>query len=578
MTTNEPDQQPTDDRPASLVLRNGHIMTFDGWMPGQPVRTTSALAVRDGVIAACGEDETAPLIGAGTRVVDLDGRYVIPGINDAHIHLICYAMAQFGLVDVSYASIRSWDGLRTALTRHAVGPDGWLRAQGWDAVELGRAGSAADVDAALEANGLSGTPAVLFDRTGHQLLAGTAAMARLGITAATADPEGGVIVRDASGAPTGVFTDGATALILRDLPPVAADELCRVLRPAQAELARLGITSVTDPAIGPGHATIFDGSASPSALEALADMAAANELTVRTTVLLTFSGTGGESAESVREGLAGPLRHAFDGCDPRMLRIAGVKVFADGIQRSGTAWHREPYGPGHSHGRLAVAGRNDAERSATLRAIVEEIAQAGLQIGVHATGDAASDAAVDAFRTLSAAARKPGHYVIHGDFLPATGMPQLAAAAIGWSANPVISRMVSAIGRDLLGERRQAVRQPLASALRAGVVVTLASDAPVVAPDWREAVVAAVERSQIDGTRRDGDPEAVTSAEALAMLTVLPARQDGAQSWKGRLAKGYVADLAVLSGPWPNSAEVRDLLSTDVVMTVVDGRVVYDRM
>ena len=548
------------------------------WAPGADAGETHAIAVRGALIAATGADAEA-LIGPDTRVVELEGRTVIPGINDAHLHLVCYAMARFGLRDVSGDTIGRWEDLSGVLTADAVGDDGWIRAQGWDAASLGRPGTVEDVDAALRVHGLEETPTVLFDRTGHQLLVGSAALRRLGIDRTTADPQGGVVARDDAGEPTGVFTDAATALVLRGMPQVPASTLTGVLRAAQRELAALGITSVTDPGIGPGHATLFDGSASPLALTALADLARRNELTVRTSVLLTFSGTGGESAMTVRDGLSGGLRHAFDdpAIDAHLLRVAGVKVFADGIQRSGTAWHREPYGPHASRGQLAVAGDTEFARMQTLADILRIVAEADLQTGVHATGDAASDAVVAGLVSLAPALRERLPYLIHGDFLPAGGMAELAAANIGWTANPVISRMVCGIGLALLGPDRQAARQPLESALRAGVTVTLSSDAPVVSPDWREAVVTAVERAQIDGTPHEGDPESVSVVDAVAMLTVMPARLDGAAAYKGRLTPGYVADIAVLSGPLPDDERVRQMLNLDVDLTLMGGRIVYER-
>lgn len=567
----------TDVTVADLVLRGGEVLTFADWTPGSDPGRVSAIAVKDGLVLATGtDDEVSSHIGAATRVVELGGRAVIPGINDVHLHVVAYAMARFGLRDVSSATIGTWEGLHDALTPESVGEDGWIRAQGWDASALGRPGTAADVDRALSAHGIAGSPTVLFDRTGHQLLVGSATLQRLGIGATTPDPPGGAVEHDADGHPTGVFTDAATALVLARMPRVPAGTLVRVLRRAQRELAALGITSLTDPGIGPGHATLFDGSASPLALDALTELALSGDLTVRTAVLLTFGGTGGETAENVRSGLTGALPNACDGVDPRMLRIAGVKVFADGIQRSGTAWHHEPYGPSARRGQLAVAGATDAERIAELDRILAEIARSGRQAGIHATGDAASDAVVESLLSRPEQTRATRPYLIHGDFLPVAGMDSLAAGGIGWAANPVISRMVCGIGLELLGHDRQATRQPLASALRAGVAVALSSDAPVVSPDWREAVVTAVERSQTDGHRHPLDPEAVSSVDALAMLTVTPAVIDHAETFKGRLRAGYVADLAVLGGTWPGTEDVRSLLERTIDLTVVGGRIVHE--
>ncbi|QKJ20470.1 amidohydrolase [Microbacterium hominis] len=562
--------------PADLVLRGGTILTFADWSPGSDPGHTTAIAIGGGEITATG-DAALREIGRRTRVVELAGRTVLPGVNDTHLHLVCYAMARYGLLDVSARVIGDWSGLADVLTAEAIGADGWIRAQGWDASALGRPGTARDVDAALRAHGLEHVPTALFDRTGHQLLVGTAALERIGVDAETPDPPGGVVARE-DGVPTGVFTDSATALVLTAMPPVSRDALRDVLRRAQQDLLALGITSATDPGIGPGHTTLFDGSPSPLALEALASLADDDELHVRTTVLLTFSGTGGESVDTVREGLDGPLPSLVpDRIDPRTLRVAGVKVFADGIQRSGTAFHRDPYGPHGTRGSLAVAGADDDERSDTLRGILREIGARGWQAGIHATGDAASDEVVEALRALPEGDRGALPYIIHGDFLTAEGMPALARDGIGWTANPVISRMVCGIGLDLLGPERQSVRQPLGSALRAGVTVTLSSDAPVVSPDWREAAITAVQRAQIDGAPRPGDDEAVSLTDAIAMMTVLAARLDGAADFKGRLAPGFAADLIVLSDRLPDSDRVDRLRDLAVDMTVVDGVVRWER-
>lgn len=562
---------------ADLVLLGGRILTFADWVPGGPSGEASALAVRGGEIVAVGDDaHVRERIGQGTRVVELHGCTVIPGINDTHLHLVCLGMARHGLLDVSAGALGDWAGLSRVLTADAIGADGWIRANGWDAAAFGRAPTAPDVDAALQANGIADVPVVLFDSTGHQLLVGSAALERIGVVGSTPDPPGGIIVRDAGGEPSGIFADAAMRLVLESLPLVPVETLVAVLRRALADLGALGITSLTDPGIGPGHTTLFDGSASELGLEALAQLAERDELTLRVATLLTFSGTGGESVATVRAGLEGSLPRALDHLDPRILRMAGIKIFADGIQRSGTSWHREPYGPARSRGQLAVSGATDAERTVTLRAVLQMIGAAGWQVGVHATGDAASDAVVAALLAgPETSTTRP--YLIHGDFLPADGMAELASAGIGWTANPVISTMVAGIGMDLLGPNRQRARQPLHSALQSGVTVTLSSDAPVVSADWRPAVVAAVERTQTDGNSHPGDREAVSGIDALAMLTVTPARLDGAEAWKGRLAPGFAADFAVLDSAWPADARIVDLLGIGVDLTVVGGRIVNDR-
>ncbi len=190
-----------------------------------------------------------------------------------------------------------------------------------------------------------------------------------------------------------------------------------------AHLHSYGVTSLTEPGLGPGGAALLDGSATVGALDALIGLAQDDELTMRVTALLLFSGTGGGRAEDVEAGLAAGLaaRAAVVGVSPRTLNVAGVKVFGDGIPRSGTAWLAEPYGlgPEAACGSLCLAGQDDDERAAPLARIVRAVDAAGLQVGAHLIGDAAVAAFLDAVESLPdpAAGR---HYVIHGDYTATT--------------------------------------------------------------------------------------------------------------------------------------------------------------
>ncbi len=560
------------------MLRGGRVLSLarrGGRWAVDPAAPT-ALAVRDGVVAAVGDDESvAPLIGPETRVIELAGRAVVPGIDDMHLHLVSYAMTRFGYLPLG--ALDSWEALGEPFSAAAVGADGWLRAHGWERERLGRPGTAADVDRALERAGLAGTPAVLFDRTGHELLAGTEALRRAGVDAATADLPGGIVHRDASGAPTGRFSDAATSLVMRALPAVPPETLRSALLAAQRELHALGITSLTEPGMGPGCTSLLDGSMGEAALGVLTGLATEGLLTLRTNVLLLFGGTGGATAAELREGIRSGLagRPAAAGADPRVLRVAGLKIFADGIFRSQTSWLLEPYGTG-SRGDLVV-GDAGAGREAELDRMLAVAATAGLQAGVHATGDAATVAAVDGMAAADPAGERGLRpYVIHGDLLPPAILPRMAEAGIGWTCNPVITHVVRELGTRLVGEERQARKQPLRSALDAGVSVTLSSDAPVVSPDWRPSVVYAVTREQLDGSPRPGDPERVTGAEALAMMTALPAELHNAEAWKGRIAAGYAADLVVLGGDWPEDGRIHDLLGLPAELTIAGGRVVHE--
>jgi predicted amidohydrolase YtcJ len=559
---------------ADLVIVNASVHTMD---PAEPARMSDAVAVRDGRIMALGKEETERAIGPDTVVVDAGGGAVIPGINDAHLHFVSAAMAACGYVRLDPSVAPDWTTVVDLVNSAPTGEDGWVRAHGWDEALLGPA-SGYLLDCRPDA------PVVAFDSTGHQLLANREALRRAGVTAATADIDGGTLVRTAEGSPTGLLQDGAMQLVSKMMPPVPEATLRPALLQFQEQLHSLGITSLTDPGLGPASAGLMDGAGSTAALELLGDLAAAGELTLRINVLMLFAGTGGADAKAIDDGLQSGLAETYlnRGIDPEQLRIAGVKIFADGIPRSGTAWMREPYGKSCTHGSLVIQGADDAQRVAELHQILGLISDAGLQAGVHATGDAATSAAVEAIvaaadGTAEAGSKVAGnrHYIIHGAFTDTEILATMASHHIGYSTNPLIREEAGDMMRQVLGEDRFSRHQPLHSALEAGVHFNLASDAPVTSPDWRRTVAAAVRRSTRSTPGNSGDPERITGLQALAAMTIGAAWQDHAEHFKGALMPGMAADICLLSNPWPDDAEIEKLLDAEVRLTLSDGRLVH---
>jgi predicted amidohydrolase YtcJ len=558
---------------ADLVIVNASVHTMD---PAEPDRMAHAIAVKDGRVMALGTEETERAIGPVTLVVDAAGGAVIPGINDAHLHFVSAAMAAFGYVRLDSSVAADWAAVVDVVNNAPAGEDGWFRAHGWDEALLGPAtGQLLDCR--------PGTPVVAFDSTGHQLLANREALRRAGISASTADIDGGKLVRAADGSPTGLLQDGAMQLVSRMMPPVPESTLRPALLQLQEQLHSLGITSLTDPGLGPASAGLMDGAGSTAALELLGDLAVADELTLRINVLMLFAGTGGANANAIDEGLKSGLAETYlnRGIDPAQLRIAGVKVFADGIPRSGTAWMSEPYGKACTHGRLVIQGADDAQRVAELNKILGLINDAGMQAGVHATGDAATTAAVEAIVAVSDSPGQGGskagnrHYIIHGAFSDTETLATMSSHDIGYSTNPLIREEAGDMMRQVLGEDRFSRHQPLRSALDAGVHFNLASDAPVTSPDWRRTVAAAVRRATRSTPGNSGDPERITGRQALAAMTIDAAWQDHAEHFKGALIPGMAADLCLLSNPWPDDGEIEKLLDAEVRLTLSGGRVVH---
>ncbi|MBD0671664.1 amidohydrolase [Streptomyces sp. CBMA156] len=564
------------DTHADLVFLDGRVVTVDA-----EFSVASALAVTGGVISAVGgRDDVAPLIGPRTRVVDLRGATLLPGINDSHLHGCAFGMATPPLsLDLGHPAVSSLGGVAEAV-REAVGrvPDGqWITGHGWDTgyldecvLDPSRRPSRRDLDAVSPDH-----PVVLYSFSGHATWVNSRALELIGIDRHTVAPPGGAIVVDATGEPTGLLHEGAQDLVQHALPPLSRQERADAIRSTLATLARLGVTSYTEPGLGPGGAGIMRGALGAETLDVYRRLLADGELTARVGVLLLPTGMTSTTAEFAR-GLAA-LGEAGDE-DPRRLAIHGIKVFADGVVPNKTAWMHEPY-VGGGCGSLCVGGGTDTERTAEIATMIRLGHTAGHQLGVHVTGDRAIDTVADAFAAAVAEHPRPDarHYVIHGDFLTPHSMEVLAAHGFGVNMNPTIKWTVADMEEEFVGAERAAYAWPYRDAIDAGVRVASGSDAPVTFPDWRQGLATMVLRESKAAGRVSGPEQRIGLAEAIRTYTIDAAWQDFADDWKGSLEPGKAADLCVLDGDLL-AADPRGIPAMPVVLTVVDGQVVYDAL
>jgi predicted amidohydrolase YtcJ len=559
----------------TLILTGGQVCTVD-----QDFTVAEGVAVRGRAIVAVGTDaEMRALAGPGTRIVELDGRTVLPGINDSHLHGAAYGMTKppFAL-DVGHPAVGSITDI-TALVGGAVRaapPGEWIVGLGWDAGYLtecltdpGRFPHRRDLDAVAP-----DTPVCLTDFSAHMVWANTAALRACGIDADTAAPDGGVIDTDPDGTPTGILREAAQRLVQSALPTPTVAQRRQAIEGVIRELHSRGITSYTEPGLGPGGTGTLFGGLSTDNWTAYADLAAAGDLQARVSVLLLPAPMGG-SADDVRKGLA-ELRRP-ESADPRLLNAIGVKIFADGVPPNRTAWMNEPY-PDGGHGALCVHGESPALQVEELREMIRIAHEAGFQLGVHVTGDRAIDTVVDAFVAADEAAPRADarHYVIHGDFIGADSLAKLAAHGYGVNMNPGIKWTISDLMDEIVGPRRSAYQWPVRSAIEAGVRVCSSSDAPITAPDWRQGVASMMLRESKATGRRSGPEQCVDLASALRAYTAHAAWQDFADDWKGTIEPGKVADLCVLDRPLLH-LDPHDISQVEVDLTVFDGRIVHER-
>ena len=267
-------------------------------------------------------------------------------------------------------------------------------------------------------------------------------------------------------------------------------------------------------------------------LRAYEDMAREGELGLRVSALLLFGDDGVVTIDHMREGLA---TFEVDAPAGSRLRVGGIKIFADGIPPLHTAWLGRPYADTPSRGSLVIPGDDDAARVAELHELVRLAHEAGHQVGIHATGDAAIDATVDAF--AAAVRRHPRedtrHYVIHADLTYEASLRTMGRHAFGASSQPSIKTAAAHLSALLLGEERAAYQWPYRSMLDAGVPLVFSSDAPVVWPDWRQGVAAAVLRTSAADGNVYGPEERITVEEAIAAYTTGGAWQDFAEDREG---------------------------------------------
>ncbi|MBN1459248.1 MAG: amidohydrolase [Armatimonadetes bacterium] len=547
---------------ADTVYVNGRVITVDA-----AGTVAEALAVKDGkVLAVSDTAEIRQLAGSSTEIVDLAGKTVLPGINDSHCHAADYGSSRppFNLV-VGYPAVKSIADIKEVVRRRAVdsAPGEWIRGIGWDCgylaeclADRSRTLNRWDLDEAAPHN-----PVFLVDFTHHRLVANTRALELAGITRDTKTEPGSSIVKDSvSGEPTGEFFElSAQGLLLRAVPPLTRAQTREALVAAMQAMNARGITSLTDGATEPGG--VYN------------DLHDEGALTLRVSVLYLYGTYGAISLHDLEESI--PALGVREGVEDEWLRVGGIKIFADGIPQTKTAWLRDEY-PEGGFGSLVVPGETDEERREELARMICFAHRSGFQCGIHAVGDRAIEACLDGFvRAQEQDSQRLRHYLIHGDLMSPGDIRRAAANDIGVSTQPILKWVFSHAVDEILGVERSARQFPLRALLDAGVHVSLSSDAPVTDPDWLQGVEAAVLRRSRASGAVSGAEHCVTVAEAIRAYTTGGAWQDHMERLKGSLESGKLADFCVLDQDILSVPPEEIHLLTNVA-TIVGGKTVHD--
>ena len=565
---------------ADLLLVNGKVITVDSRFS-----IKQAVAIKGNRIIAVGSNEEINkfLPSHNTQVFDLKGKAVLPGINDSHGHPTFLGGVRPPLaLDLSYPSIKSIEDMRNAIYEKAktIPPGEWIRGFGWDQMSIEECKNdpsilprKTDIDSVSQKN-----PVALTDHTGQTLLVNSKALSLAGINKDTPNPVGGELERDPrTGEPTGILKEApAHVLISSHVPGYSRQEKKEAIKNAMKDLNANGITSFTDAGLGPGGDSYVYGVMSSEIIELYRELYEEGQLSVRMTILLLFGDYGTLNFEDMKNGLE--TFQVPSGLDRLWLQIPGVKVFADGIPPTKTAWMNEEYIDG-GHGTACVPGATDEEQYHELIKLIAHAHRNGKQIGVHATGDKAIDATVDGF--IKGYSEKPiddlRHYIIHGDFINRATAERMAKYNFGVAMQPYIKSWLGDILPEVVGKDRADNQFPMRMVLDTGTNLTGSSDAPMTPLNWRLGLKAAVLRENLGSGRVSGPEQCITLEEALKMYTINGAWQDHMEDVKGSIEVGKLADFCILEKDL-FSVDPHELPEIPVLMTIVGGKIVFNEM
>jgi predicted amidohydrolase YtcJ len=529
---------------ADLIVTARTIHTVD---PSTP--RAQAFAVRDGRFVYVGSrDGARALRGPRTKALDLGDVTVLPGLIDAHLHFVSVGQA---LHEVDLAHVASFEEVvrRTAAFAGSA-RDPWIVGDGWDQnLWPGKMFPSHDALSAA----LPDRPVVLYRVDGHALLANAKAMALAGVTASVADPSGGRVLRDAHGAPSGVFVDNAMKLVTAAIPPPSHDQLVRASEAALHECHRWGLTSIGDPGIG------------QNVIAAYEELARAGRYTLRNHVMLAGSDDALIAAYLPR----GPRTLAFDG----RLSIRSIKLYADGALGSRGAALLAPYSDDPANTGLLRTTQ------AAVQSLCERALRAGFQVCTHAIGDRGNRVVLDAYEAAlrSVPVRDHRLRIEHAQVLAPDDVPRFAKLGVTPSMQTThqISDMPWAQAR--LGPDRVTGAYAWRALLDTGVTIANGTDAPVEAVDARRTFHAAIARQNEANEPAGGwyPRERMTRDEALRSMTIWAARASFTEHAAGSIAVGKYADFAVLDRDWMRVAP-EAVMATRVLATYSSGKPVYE--
>ncbi len=520
---------------ADLAVVNARVYTVN---PKQP--RVSAIAVKGGLILAAADD-VSKHIGPGTERIDARGAAVIPGLTDSHVH-----MRNFGdsleILDLRAAKSPTEIAGQVAAAARQRKPGEWIRGRSWDQTRW-PGGEFADAEELSRA--APDHPVYLTRVDGHAAWVNRKALEIADVNAATAEPAGGRIIRDASGKPTGVLIDRAMGLVSRRIPAASGERVRENIARAAAQCARLGLTTVHDAGVGAED------------IAAYRELIAAGRLPVRVYAMLR-----GES-----------LMQEWFKRGPEIgewLTVRSVKLMADGAMGSRGAAFFEPYSDEPGNRGLLILQQAEVER------IAREAVKAGFQINAHAIGDRANRAVLDAFAAALGGKNDRRFRVEHAQVVALEDIPRFAQHSIVASMQATHATTDMRWAEARVGPKRVLGAYAWQRFLKAGVAVANGSDFPVEDANPLWGFYSAVTRQDHDGKPAGGwqPDQRMSREEALHSWTLAGAYAAFEEKKKGSIEPGKAADFVMLSRDIMQVPPL-EILQTRVTMTVAGGRIVH---
>ena len=523
---------------ADLALIDGNVITLNSFQPSaEAIAITKAKIVKVGTTK-----EINSWIGKDTKIFDLQGRTVIPGLIDSHIHV-----SDFGkvLTWIDLKSVNSIKELKRSLRERAQNiPKGrWIIGNGWDQTRFveKRYPHFQDLDEVSPDN-----PVVLYHQCGRVCVVNSKALELAGVTNETMSPSGGTIEKDTeTGEPTGILRENATDLVWKTIPEPSEEELIESASLACKKIVKAGVTSI--------HWII----SSPNEISIIQRLRLENKLPLRVHII---------APANILDQLdtLGSLLDVGDNA----TRTLAVMVFVDGSLAARTAALSEPY-----IDELATKGQLLYSQE-ELDALVAKAHKAKCRLVMHAMGDQAVDMTLTAIeKALMEIPRKNHRYRIeHASVLNKELMQRIKKLGLIVSVQPkcVISEFSVWSAVDRLGPKRARWLYPLKTLINEGIPVIGGSDCPMEPLSPLSGIQAAV-------TRQFFPEEQITIDEALRMYTVNAAYASYEENIKGSIEEGKLADLTVLSGD-PRTTLPSKIGDIKLMMTIVGGKVVYQEL